>query len=337
MKTITIDKLDLAAYEAFLDAKRYPMHHVSGRSIQYEGVPDGNAVSTIEPATHLWDYQQFILKLALARRRFAIFSDVGTGKTAIFLEWVRHVSKLVYPKKALIVTQLHLIRQTLDEQMKFYRWSNISDINRDFRGDISAFLSVKNTELSGVPIGIVNIDKFNDPIRLQDQVGALVLDESSILKSETGKRRTAIINSCKGIPWKLACTATPAPNDRQEYANHALFLEYIDNYKSFFTKFFFNTGKGNDFLLKPHAKKDFYKFLSTFSVFLKNPASFGFGDILEGLKPPDIIWDKIALTRAQQVEASKTTVSGQVSMFATNGGMVSRNKVSQIAKGFIYG
>lgn len=339
MNTNVVEIVDfgLQEYEHFLLAKRAPMHRVDGNKIFYLSPSTQTDMPDIDIAPHLWDYQRFILKLAMARKRFAIFSDVGTGKTAIFLEWVRHVSKLIYPKKTLIVTQLHLIKQTIEEQMKFYHWSNISDINKEFRGNIQSFLEAKNTEWSGVPVGIVNIDKFNDQFGMQDHVGAIVLDESSILKSETGKRRTNIINSCKGIPYKLACTATPAPNDRQEYANHALFLEFIDNYKSFFTKYFFNTGKGNDFTLKPHSQKDFYRFLSSFSIFLKNPVTFGFADILGELKPPEIIWDKIALTREQQFEASKASAEGQISMFASNGGMVNRNKVSQISKGFMYG
>lgn len=338
MEVIEIKNWSLPEYERFIESKKNPIHRVEGNRIFTESFNGNGKESSFVLADHLWDYQKFIVKLALAKRRFAIFSDVGTGKTAIFLEWVRHISKHVYPKKTLIISQLHLIKQTLEEQMKFYHWSNISDINRDFKGDINAFLSVDNHKLSGVPVGIVNVDKFRTPYRLQDQIGAIVLDESGILKSDTGKIRTNLINSSKGIQFKLACTATPAPNDRQEYANHALFLEFIDNYKSFFTKFFYNTGKGNDFLLKPHAKKDFYKFLSMFSIFLKNPAHYGFNDNLAELKPPIVIWQKISLTKQQYEESLLAATGGQMNMFSTNfGGMVNRNKVSQIAKGFKYG
>jgi hypothetical protein len=149
--------------------------------------------------------------------------------------------------------------------------------------------------------------------------------------------RTNIINSCTGIEYKLCCTATPAPNDRQEYANHALFLGYIDNYKQFFTKFFYNTGQGNDFLLKPHARSAFYSFLSTFSIFLKNPAHYGFADNLHDLKPAQVIWDHVQLTTEQKTMAIKYGAKGQMGLFGVNaGGMVQRNKLSQIAKGFIY-
>lgn len=150
--------------------------------------------------------------------------------------------------------------------------------------------------------------------------------------------RTNIINSCKGIEYKLCCTATPAPNDRQEYANHALFLGYIDNYKQFFTKFFYNTGSGNDFVMKPHAKTSFYDFLSTFSIFMKSPSRYGFADNLHDLKPAQVIWDSVQLTDEQRVMAQKYGSKGQMGIFGVNaGGMTNRNKLSQIAKGFIYG
>lgn len=334
---IVIDKYDSADYLMFLWAKRQPIHRVIGNVIHVDGIESSDNGSMMSLHDGLFDYQKFIVKLALARKRFAIFADVGLGKTYCFLEWVRHVSKIVWPKKVLIITQLHLINQTIEEQLKFFRWTNILDINQSFGGDIQKFLDVENTSWAGAPVGIVNVDKFNSAIRLQDHVGAVVLDESSCLKSETSVRRTNIINACRGIRYKLACTATPAPNDRQEYANHALFLDYIDNYKQFFTKFFYNTGSGNDFCLKPHARRAFYEFLATFSIFMKNPSRYGFTDNLKDLLPAEVIWDKVSLTQQQIDAAMIHGGNGQMTMFGSNlGGIANRNKISQIAKWFIY-
>jgi hypothetical protein len=325
------------SYRAFLHAKTRAIHRVRGHSVFYDDdiVSIGSDRPTL--AGHLFDYQEFITQLCLAKRRFAVFADVGLGKTAIFLEWIRHVSKVVYPKKTLIITQLHLINQTMEEQLKFYGWSNITNINRAFGGHIDAFLAVPNSKFEGLPVGIVNVDKFRNEYRLQDHVGAIVLDESSCLKNETGKIRNSLINSCKGIPWKLCCTATPAPNDRQEYANHALFLGYIDNFKQFFTKFFYNTGSGNDFQLKPHAMTAFYEFLAHWSIFLKHPSHYGFDDNLVDLLPAEVIWNHIELTNEQRKMAIKHGSGGQLNMFGNNaGGITQRNKASQIAKGFMY-
>lgn len=337
MEFIEIKDYGLESYNRFLAAKKAPIHRVDGDRIFVENFADSSTETTIQLAPHLWTYQQFITMLALKKRRYAVFAKVGRGKTAIFLEWVRHVSKWVYPKKVLIISQLHLIKQTLDMQMEFYNWTNITDINAAFKGDINAFATHKNGQWEGCPVGIVNVDKFNQSYRLQDHIGAVVLDESSCLKSESSIRRTNIINSCKGIPFKLALSATPAPNDRQEYANHALFLEYIDNYKQFFQKFFFNTGKGNDFVLKPHAKRAFYEFLSTWSVFLQDPTAYGFEDNLEEPAPAEVIWEKVSLTDEQRHAAMKHSSKGQLNLFGQNvGGITGRNKASQISKGFIY-
>ena len=285
MERWTVNDYSVESYREFLRLKQMPIHKVVGETIHFEDLSKVGPVAKNELDASLFDYERFIVSLALRKKRFAIFADVGLGKTLMFIEWVRHVSKLIYPKKVLVISQLHLIKQTIDEQIKFYRFTDMTDINACYGGDIERFLSVENNSIEGCPVGIVNVDKFRTAHRLQDDVGAVVLDESSILKSATGVMRTNIINSCKGIEYKLCCTATPAPNDRQEYANHALFLGYIDNYKQFFTRFFYNTGSGNDFMLKPHAKTAFYAFLATFSIFLKSPKRYGFSYL--GFNRPD--------------------------------------------------
>lgn len=337
MQQIEITDYSLESYQKFLATKKAAIHRVVGNTIHVEDFAGNDTSQSIEISPYLFDYQQFIVRLCLAKQRFAIFADIGLGKTAMFLEWVRHVSKAIYPKKTLIITQLHLINQTLEEQMKFYGYNNITNINGAWSGDISRFLAIKNTQWEGCPVAIVNIDKFRENFRLQEEVGAVVLDESSCLKNDTGKIRTNIINACKGIKFKLACTATPAPNDRQEYANHALFLDYIDNFKQFFTKFFFNTGSGNDFELKPHSRRAFYEFLASWSISLKHPAHYGFEDNLIGLMPPEVVWTDVGLTDQQQDLIRKHGNNGQINMFKVNvGGITNRTKLSQISKGFIY-
>lgn len=325
MKSIQISDYSLASYERFLAAKRAPVHWTEGNTIHVEDFEYNDADLQIELAPHLWDYQQFIVKLSILKKRFAVFANIGLGKTAIFLEWIRHVSERVFPKKTLVITQLHLIEQTIQEQIKFYGASTFQNI--DAGKDLLDFSRIESMPWGEPETGIVNVDKFRIPYHLQEQIGAVVLDESSILKSADGKLRTNIINSCKGIPYKLACTATPAPNDRQEYANHALFLDYISNYKQFFNKYFFNTGNGNEYVLKPHAKRAFYGFLSTWSIFLRSPALYGFNDNLCDLKPPEIEWDQVELTDEQRAMAR---------LFSDNKGMVNRLKASQISKGFLY-
>ena len=236
-------------------------------------------------------------------------------------------------KKCLILSQIHLINQTIEENKKWYGESEIVNINKYHSGDIFEFL------ISDDKIGIVNVDKFrNKTFPFQAYVDLVILDESSCLKNEFGKIRSNIIDSCRGVSFKIACTATPAPNDRQEYANHALFLDYIDNYAHFFHKFFYNTTQvGEKWKLRPHAKGAFYKFLSSWSIFLKNPANYGFDDNLCDLIKPKYEWINIPLTQQQRVRIDDVINPG--TLFFTEdhiGGISNRNKLSQIAKGFIY-
>lgn len=332
-QTIMIDELNLENYQKFLAAKSLPIHRVVRNRIFVEDFSKTIVdPKKIQLSQYLFDYEQVIVKLALKKKRYAVFADVGLGKTAIFLEWLRQLAPVVAPQKLIILTQLHLIQQTIEEDIKWYGDTQIININREFDGDVFRYLE------SDYMVGIVNIDKFRNTIRLSDHIGALVLDESSCLKNETGVIRTNIINGCKGIPFKMACTATPAPNDRQEYANHALFLDYIDNFKQFFQKFFYNTGdSGAKYVLKPHAQQAFYEFLSTWSIFLKNPANYGFGDNLKSLLPPHFEWVHIPLTQEQMTAMARLSTGGQLNMFEIDaGGISKRTKLSQIAKGFIY-
>jgi hypothetical protein len=337
MERWTVKDYSVESYREFLRLKRAPIHRVEGSVIHFEDFAGSVNKTDIVLAEHLFDYQQFIVKLALAKRRYAVFGDVGLGKTAIFLEFIRHISKIVYPRKSLIISQINLINQTIEEQIKWYGWTNICDINARFGGDLQKFIDFKNSPVEGIPVGIINIDKFNKPFRLQGNIGAVVFDESSALANATGKQRTNIINSCKGIEYKMACTATPNRNNRMEYGSHCLWLDYIDNYKQFFSRYFYNTGSGNDFVLKPHAKGAFYKFLSTWSIFIKNPVKYGFNDNLSDLKPAEVIWDRVPLTEEQKTAALKYGTNGQLNMLGVNvGGICHRSKCSQISKGFVY-
>src|SRR5574343_745888 len=177
MTQFIVERFSIDEYHRFMEAKATPMHNVTGRMVESFDVPRDDNIGEMPIADHLFDYQDFITRLAISRERFAVFADVGLGKTAIFLEWCRHISKRIYPKKTLIITQLHLINQTIEEQMKFYRWSNITNINSVFGGDIERFCNHQNNQIEGIPVGIVNSDKFRTPVDLLGKVGAVILDE----------------------------------------------------------------------------------------------------------------------------------------------------------------
>ena len=153
----------------------------------------------------LFEFQKDIVRWALKKGRAAIFADCGLGKTPMQLEWAKQIHKRE-GGKILILAPLAVATQTQREGEKFNIPVNICKS----QDDVIEGINITNYE---------KLDKF-----IAKEFTAVVLDESSILKSFTGKVRTSIIDNFKRTPYKLACTATPAPNDYMELGNHSEFL-----------------------------------------------------------------------------------------------------------------
>ena len=163
-----------------------------------------------------------------------------------------------------------------------------------------------------------------------DECQNLVLDESSMLKSHYGKWGQVCLRLGAGVPWKLALTGTPAPNDRIEYANHAVFLDAFPNVNSFLARFFINRGQTNErWELKPHALRPFYRALSHWCIFLTDPSTYGWKDNVQSIPPIHVHIDDVKLSAVQEREVQQTT--GQ--LFVTDlGGITTRSKLSRMAK-----
>jgi hypothetical protein len=158
-----------------------------------------------------------------------------------------------------------------------------------------------------------------------------VVDESSMLKSHYGKYGTAIVALGKQLEWVLCGTGTPAPNDRIEYANHAVMLGQFPTVNSFLAKFFINRGQTQErWELKPHALEPFYRAISHWSIFLTNPATYGWKDNCESIPPIHVHIDDVPMTQSQHEAVQKHTGG----LFAANaGGITKRSMLSKIAKG----
>jgi DNA modification methylase len=156
------------------------------------------------------------------------------------------------------------------------------------------------------------------------------------LKNPSGAIRNSLIESFQGVEYKLACTATPAPNDTAEYASHALFLERIKSYQEFFQTYFIQDE--GEWRLKKHSVESFYTYLSSWSVFLRNPKMYGFADNLAELQEYVTHEMRVPLTDEQLALVQRLqNQSGQMSLVpGAAGSMTERIKYSQISKGFIY-
>lgn len=215
--------------------------------------------SKLNPA--LFDFQKQIVQRALKVGRYAIFADTGLGKTIMQLAWadevVRHTNKPV-----LILAPLAVSGQTIEEGLKF----NIEVIK--FNSQTESKIYITNYE---------QLENINPEI-----FSGIVLDESSILKNFNGKTKELILDMFKNTQYKLACTATPSPNDLMELGNHSEFLNYMSRNEMLSMYFIHDGGDTSKWRLKNHAKKEFYSWIGSWATVITNPADMGFKE--EGIK-----------------------------------------------------
>lgn len=214
----------------------------------------------------LFDHQSDIVRWALRRGRAAIFAGTGLGKTAMELAWANSVATYT-GKPVLIFAPLAVAAQHIREAKKF---------------GINARI-VKAQDECAPGINVTNYQKI-EHFDLSS-LGGVVLDESSILKSTDGKYRSKLIEDCSTVPFRLAATATPAPNDFMELGNHSEFLgvmRYTDMLATFFTH---DGGDTQKWRLKGHAETEFWKWMASWAVMLRMPSDLGYDNTGYDLPP----------------------------------------------------
>ena len=214
----------------------------------------------------LFDFQRDIVHWALLRGRACIFADCGMGKTLMQLEWAHRVAEKT-GNPVLILAPLAVSKQTILEGKKF-------DIHVEHL----------QSDVFGSGIFITNYEQLHN-VNL-DQFGGIVLDESSILKAYTGKIRNQIIEGCQTIPFRLACTATPAPNDFMELGNHAEFVGSMTRTEMLSMFFVHDGGETQKWRLKGHARSEFWKWVCNWAVMIRRPSDLGYCD--DGFDLPEL-------------------------------------------------
>lgn len=235
--------------------------------------PSGFPDCTPHPTLYPW--QADIVRWAVKLGRAAIFADCGLGKSLCQLAWALEILRNT-GGRVLIVAPLSVAEQTIG----IGKWMGIAVTKVKEPGDSSDPITITNYE---------RLSKFNPA----DYVG-LVCDESSILKSIDGKTRKLILEEWTIVPYRLACTATPAPNDLTELANHSQFVGALPRQEMLATFFVHDEekGTGGGWRLKGHAAKPFYRWLARWSVFVRLPSDLGYPD--DGyVLPPLSVKDEI--------------------------------------------
>ena len=239
------------------------------------------AADDINPT--LFEWQNAIVRWALRRGRAAIFSRYGTGKTFMQLEWAKHVADQT-DKPVLILAPLAVAQQTKREGEKI---------------DIPVTVCRKQADVTdGVNVANYEMLQHFDPRAF----GGIVLDESSILKAFDGKMRNEIIEAFSHTPYRLACTATPAPNDHMELGNHSEFLGIMTRSEMLSMFFVHDGGSTSEWRLKGHAEKEFWRWLCSWAVMLRKPSDIGYDDT--GYNLPPLTIHQVTVDIEQQEQAA---------------------------------
>lgn len=219
---------------------------------------------------HLFPYQRSITRRALRLGRSAIFAACGLGKTLMQLSWAEPVTRHTN-LPVLVLAPLNVVRQTVSEGARF----GIPVTPCRSQADVCAGVNITNYEM---------LDHFD-----ASAFGGVVLDESSLIKNWTGKTREKLETAFDQTPYKLCCTATPAPNDHLELGNHAQFLRVMQSGEMLSRWFINDTMRAGGYRLKAHAAEDFWRWMASWAATLERPSDLGFSDEGFDIPPLEII------------------------------------------------
>ena len=259
---------------------------------------------------HLFDFQHAIVSWAVRRGRAAIFADTGLGKTLMQLSWADEIANHT-GGKVLILAPLAVSEQTIEQGQTF---------------GIDVYRVPHGGTPTGPGIWITNYERM-DTIDFESLSG-VVLDESSILKSHDGKTRTALIESCQGVPYRLSCTATPSPNDFVELGNQCEFLGVMTRTEMLATYFVNDTGDTGTWRLKGWGASKFWEWMGSWAVVLRNPSDLGFDGSKYILPAPQYhehvvetevfgdLFSKPALTMTERRKAQRDSIEARCKALA---------------------
>jgi superfamily II DNA or RNA helicase len=246
---------------------------------------------------NLFDFQEFIVRKSLIAGKYAMFVDCGGGKTLMQLAWadavVNHTGQDV-----LVLCPLAVSEQTISEGERFGI-------------EVFEYDPVAYSVVGSPQIWIANYEQIENIDT--SLFSGVVLDESSILKNFEGQYKKLLIEAFKETPYRLACTATPSPNDEMEICNHAEFLGVKNRLEILAMYFTHDGGETSKWRIKGHAKERFYDFINEWSISMSNPSDLGF-DGSKYILPPIQYFEK----EIQTPNDSPYVMFNEIKVSATN-------------------
>ncbi len=266
-------------------------HAEHAKHVEYAEFIAGK-IARVQPAGFDWpaeslpaamfDWQKRGCLLALKRGRCALFLNTGLGKTLVQLAWASAVAEHT-GRPVLLLCPLAVGPQTVREADKF----GIAGV--------SLFEPAKGID-PAARVVVTNYQKLHliDP----SAFAGVVLDESSILKSFTGTTKRQLCEAFAATPYRLACTATPSPNDHMELGNHSQFLGVMDS-TEMLTRWFINDlSQAGVYRIKGHAEADFWRWVCSWAVFAAVPSDLGGDDSTHALPPLELVRHEVAEDQA---------------------------------------
>lgn len=245
----------------------------------------------IEPADlpeHLFPFQRALVEWSLRTGRSLIAADCGLGKTPMELAFAEQVYKHT-GKPVLLLTPLAVGFQIVTEAEKFGHDAALSR-----NGKVAAPITITNYEQAA---------KFNP-----DDFAAVVADESSAIKAYEGTTREVVTELMRRRQYRLAGTATAAPNDWLELGTQSEALGVL-GYMDMLSRFFVNDNRtatkrakfaagdrAVGFRLKGHARQPFWRWVSSWARAVRRPSDIGFDDA--GYDLPDLI-ERVTVVEAR--------------------------------------
>lgn len=240
-------------------------------------------IPSLNPAMN--PHQTHCTEFALRQGSAALFLDTGLGKTLCALEWgrviVEHTNAPV-----LMLAPLAVSGQHQREAEKF---------------GIDALAIREPDQITTPRVYITNyerLDRFG-----VDQFAGVILDESSILKAMMGKTARGLIDAFSRTPYRLACTATPAPNDHAELGQHSEFLGVMAQNMMLQRWFIHDSADTGTWRMKGHAVGDFWDWVASWARCISRPSDLGLSD--NGFVLPELV------TRRHTVIASRAENAGE--------------------------